>query len=159
MAHASEDANKSDAGFPTNLRSFGLSFISTGANWDGVPDNTRAGFTRVFKMESVKEVELEFAFGFPVALLVSLARLSTWRCRVWDWIPMKRFILYSHAILHWRVISQGRSPRNDQNSLKLSLKFCRCPAYITQVGVDANVRRRILRGSGGADHSVRVAPH
>jgi len=29
-----------------------------------------------FKMESVKEVELEFGFGFPVALLVSLARLK-----------------------------------------------------------------------------------
>jgi len=33
------------------------------------------------------------------------------------------------------------------------------PPTLTQVGVDANIRRRICRGSGGADHSMRVAPH
>jgi len=41
-----------------------------------MPDNTRAGFNRVFKMENMKELELESAFRFPVALLVSLARLK-----------------------------------------------------------------------------------
>ena len=41
-----------------------------------MPDKTQAGFSRVFKMENVKEVELESAFGLPVALLVSLARLK-----------------------------------------------------------------------------------
>jgi hypothetical protein len=40
-----------------NPRSFGLSFNSTGANWDGLPDKTRAAFTRVFKMENVEEVK------------------------------------------------------------------------------------------------------
>ena len=30
----------------------------------------------MFRMESVKEVELEYVFGFPVASLVSLARLK-----------------------------------------------------------------------------------
>ena len=63
-------------GFLPNLRSFGLNFNSTGANWDNVPYETRAAFGRVFRMESMKEVELEFAFGFPVALLMSLARLK-----------------------------------------------------------------------------------
>ena len=63
-------------GFLPNLRSFWLSFISTGANWNSMPDNTRAGFNRVFKMENMKELELESAFGFPAALLVSLARLK-----------------------------------------------------------------------------------
>jgi hypothetical protein len=63
-------------GFLPNLRSFGLSFNSNDASWDSVPDETRAAFGRVFRMESVKEVELEFAFGFPVALLVSLTRLK-----------------------------------------------------------------------------------
>ena len=60
--------------FLPNLYSFGLNFNSCGANWGEVPDDTRAGFERVFKMQSVKEVELEFAFGFPVPLLMSLAR-------------------------------------------------------------------------------------
>ena len=41
-----------------------------------MPDNTQAGFNRVFKMENMKELELKSAFGFPVALLVSLARLK-----------------------------------------------------------------------------------
>jgi len=63
-------------GFLPNLHSFGLNFNSTGANWDTVPDETRAAFGRVFRMESVKEVELEFAFGFPAVLLMSLARLK-----------------------------------------------------------------------------------
>jgi hypothetical protein len=63
-------------GFLPNLRSFGLCFISTGKFWDGVPNKTRAAFSRVFKMGGVKEVELESAVGFPVALLVSLARLK-----------------------------------------------------------------------------------
>ena len=63
-------------GFLPNLRSFGLNFNSNDANWDNVPDETRAAFGRVFRMESVEEVELEFAFGFPVALLVSLTRLK-----------------------------------------------------------------------------------
>ena len=63
-------------GFLPNLRSFWLSFISTGANWNSMPDSTRAGFNRVFKMENMKELELESAFGFPAALLVSLARLK-----------------------------------------------------------------------------------
>ena len=63
-------------GFLPNLRSFGLSFNSTGANWESVPDETRAAFGRVFRMESVKEVELEFAFRFPGELLMSLARLK-----------------------------------------------------------------------------------
>ena len=60
--------------FLPNLYSFGLNFNSCGANWGEVPDDTQAAFERVFKMESVKEVELEFAFGFPVPLLMSLAR-------------------------------------------------------------------------------------
>jgi hypothetical protein len=51
VAHASEDADKSDAGVPPNLRSFGLSFNSTGANWDGAPNETWAAFGRVFRME------------------------------------------------------------------------------------------------------------
>jgi hypothetical protein len=63
-------------GFLPNLRSFGLSFGSNDASWDSVPDETRAAFGRVFRMESVKEVELDFSFGFPVALLVSLTRLK-----------------------------------------------------------------------------------
>ena len=63
-------------GFLPNLRSFGLCFNYTGANWGDLPDRTRAAFIRVFEMESVKEVELESAFGFPVALLVSLARMK-----------------------------------------------------------------------------------
>jgi hypothetical protein len=63
-------------GFLTNLRSFGLSFNSSGANWDAVPDEMWVAFGRVFRMESVKEVELECVFGFPVALLMSLARLE-----------------------------------------------------------------------------------
>ena len=41
-----------------------------------MPDKTRAAFSRVLKMESVEEVELESAFGLPVALLISLARLK-----------------------------------------------------------------------------------
>jgi hypothetical protein len=49
-------------GFLPNLRSFGLSFNSTGENWDAVPDETRAAFGSVFRMESVKMVELAFAF-------------------------------------------------------------------------------------------------
>ena len=63
-------------GFLPNLRSFELSFISTGANWNSMPDNARAGFNHVFMMENINEVELESAFGFPAALLVSLARLK-----------------------------------------------------------------------------------
>jgi len=63
-------------GFLPNFRSVGLSFDSTGANWDGMPDDIWAAFCRAFRMESVKEVELEFAFGFPVTLSVSLARLK-----------------------------------------------------------------------------------
>ena len=63
-------------GFLLNLRSFGLCFNYTGANWDDLPDKTWTAFTRVFKMESVKEVELECAFGFSAALLVPLARLK-----------------------------------------------------------------------------------
>lgn len=63
-------------GFLPNLRSFTLNFNSTGAHWDNVPDETRAAFGRVFMMESVKEIELEFAFSFPVALLMSLTRLK-----------------------------------------------------------------------------------
>ena len=63
-------------GFLPNLCSFGLCFNYTGANWDDLPDKTWMAFTRVFKMESVKEVELECAFGFSVALLVPLARLK-----------------------------------------------------------------------------------
>jgi hypothetical protein len=58
-----------------NLRSFGLLFTGR-AEWGSVPDEARAAFDRVFRMESVKEVELRFVFGFPVASLVSLARLK-----------------------------------------------------------------------------------
>ena len=61
-------------GFLPNFRSVG--FDSTGANWDGMPDDIWAAFCRAFRMESVKEVKLEFAFGFPVTLSVSLARLK-----------------------------------------------------------------------------------
>jgi len=60
-------------GFLPNLRSFGLSFNYTGENWNGVPDKTRAALSRVFKMGNMKE---ESAFGFPVTLLISLARLK-----------------------------------------------------------------------------------
>ena len=63
-------------GFLPNLRSFGLDFNSVGEIWDDVPDETRTAFDRVFRMESVKEVELEFAFEFLVTLLVSLASLK-----------------------------------------------------------------------------------
>ena len=63
-------------GFLTNLCSFGLTFTLPGADWDSVPDEIRTGSDRVFRMESVKEVELESVFRFPVASLVSLARLK-----------------------------------------------------------------------------------
>jgi len=56
-----------------------------------------------------------------------------------------------------RLIPQGRVSRSDQNSHQNTL-FHRCPTHITQIGVDANVRRGIRRGSRGADHRVRVAP-
>jgi hypothetical protein len=60
-----------------NLRSFGLRFApGPRAEWGSVPDEARAAFDRVFRMESVKEVELESVFCFPVASLVSLARLK-----------------------------------------------------------------------------------
>jgi hypothetical protein len=62
-------------GFLPNLLSFGLTFNLTNTDWNSVPDETWAAFDFVFRMESVKEVELEFVFGFPAALLVSLARL------------------------------------------------------------------------------------
>ena len=65
MVYACEDADKSYTG---------LNFNSTGENWDAVPDETWAAFGSVFRMETVKIVELAFAFGFPVALLMSLAR-------------------------------------------------------------------------------------
>jgi len=61
--------------FP-HLYSFGLKFNSGGASWAGLPDDTRAAFERVFRMESVKEVELEFFSGLPVPLLMSLTRLK-----------------------------------------------------------------------------------
>ena len=41
-----------------------------------MPDNVQVGFNCVFKMENMKELELESAFGFPAASLVSLARLK-----------------------------------------------------------------------------------
>ena len=63
-------------GFFPNLCSFGLSFTLAAADWDSVPEETRAASDSVFRMESVKEVELEFVFRFPVASLVSLARLK-----------------------------------------------------------------------------------
>ncbi|KIM49915.1 hypothetical protein M413DRAFT_439045 [Hebeloma cylindrosporum] len=63
-------------GFLSNLRSFELSFNSTGEKWSAVPEETRVGFGRVFAMESVREVALECVSGFPVALLSSLARLK-----------------------------------------------------------------------------------
>ena len=50
--------------FLQNLLSFRLSFNSVFANRDDVPEENRATFGRVFRMESVKEVELEFVFGF-----------------------------------------------------------------------------------------------
>jgi hypothetical protein len=74
VVHASKDADKSE-GFLPHLHSFGLSFNYTGENWGSVTDKTRAAFTWVFKMENVEEVNLESAFRFPVALLVSLARM------------------------------------------------------------------------------------
>jgi hypothetical protein len=52
-------------GILPKLRSFGLSFNSTGADWDITPDETRAASDRVFRIESAKEVELGFVFGFP----------------------------------------------------------------------------------------------
>jgi hypothetical protein len=63
-------------GFLPNLLSFGLTFNLTNTDWNSVPDETWAAFDCVFRMESVKEVELVFVLGFPVALLVSLARLK-----------------------------------------------------------------------------------
>jgi len=39
-------------------------------------DEMWAAFGRASRMKNVKEVELEFALGFPVALSVSLARLK-----------------------------------------------------------------------------------
>ena len=41
-----------------------------------MPDKKWATFSRAFKMVSVKVLELESAFGFLVALLVSLATLK-----------------------------------------------------------------------------------
>jgi len=35
------------------------------AGWDITPDETRAASDHVFRIESVKEVELDFVFGFP----------------------------------------------------------------------------------------------
>jgi hypothetical protein len=58
-----------------NIRSFGLSFAPR-TEWGSVPDEARAAFDRVFRMESVTEVELESVVCFPVASLVSLARLK-----------------------------------------------------------------------------------
>jgi len=61
--------------FP-HLYSFALKFNSRGAIWDDLPDDTRAAFERVFRTESVKEVELESFSEFPVPLLMSLTRLK-----------------------------------------------------------------------------------
>ena len=63
-------------GFLPSLRSFGLTFTLFSADWDSVSDEARAACDCVFRMESVKEVELESVFWFPVASLISLARLK-----------------------------------------------------------------------------------
>ena len=76
MAHGSEDAVVPPVSPFPYVRSSGVGFNYNEKNWDGVPDKTWATFSPAFKMESVKEVELESAFGFPVALLVSLATLK-----------------------------------------------------------------------------------
>ena len=49
--------------FLPNLLSFTLSFNSVILNRDNVPEENRAAFDCVFRMESVKEAELEFVFG------------------------------------------------------------------------------------------------
>ena len=67
MAHGSEDA-----GVPPESP---FLWAELQFHQDDVPDK-RAGFTRVFKIENVTEVELESAFGFLVALFVSLARMK-----------------------------------------------------------------------------------
>jgi len=61
--------------FLPHLYSFGLKFNSTEASWADLPGDTRAAFECVFEMESVKEVELEYFYEFPVQLLMSLTRL------------------------------------------------------------------------------------
>ncbi|KIM49912.1 hypothetical protein M413DRAFT_6732 [Hebeloma cylindrosporum] len=63
-------------GFLPNLRSFALSFNYARVNWSAVPEETQAALRRVFAMESVREVELAFVFGLPMALLMSLAKLK-----------------------------------------------------------------------------------
>jgi len=60
VAHASEDANKSDARVPPGSLFF---WVAIFANWGDVPEETCVAFGHVFRMESVKEVELEFVFG------------------------------------------------------------------------------------------------
>jgi hypothetical protein len=68
VAHGSEDA-----GVPPE---FPFLWAELQFHQEKLRDKRRAGFSRGFKMESVTEVELESAFRFPVALLVSLARMK-----------------------------------------------------------------------------------
>ena len=82
-------------------------------------------------------LELKSAFGFPAALLISLARLK--------YLALSNVNLDADEEISCigRFISRWRIPRSNQNAHENSLKFRRCPAHITEVGVDANVRKRI----------------
>ena len=123
MAHGSGDARS-------------LSFNSTRPNWDDVPDKTQAGFSRVFKTKSMKEVELDSAFRFPLTLLVSLAKLKYLAMYDVDLDAAEEVHSTSLCVLE-RLYFRGVSP-GVIKILTKTLKFRRCPTHITQVGVGAN---------------------
>jgi len=104
-----------------------------------VPDKTRAAFGRVSKIESVKE----FAFGFPAALLVSLARLKYLALSNVDLDADEEIHSTSPCEVASEGLYLGGVSTRVIKTLTKTLKFRRYPAHITQVGIDANVRRRI----------------